>query len=151
MTKVYMKVERGAFVPADATQYQMLKDMTIKVGDVVKVDVELIRNKKFNNLVHKIGDMVSKNIPQFSGLDAHTVIKRIQLEGCIECDIIALQLDGFGIVEHRVPRSIAFDKMSEVRYKKASEAICEHIRLKYWQSCTDAEIEQMAELFIAAN
>lgn len=148
MTKVYMRVGGGGMTPADATQASLLNSMKIKNGDVLTVDVKLIRSGRFNNLVHKIGELVAQNIEQFTGLDAHTTIKRLQLEGCIECDIVAIQLDGYGLVEQRIPRSIAFDRMSEVRYREAAQAICELVQRKYWQGLDEHKIERMAELFV---
>ena len=149
MTDVYMRVGDGVLIPADETQTQELRSLKLKKGDVIKVDVAQIRSKKFNNLVHQIGVMIAKEIESFNGLDAHTVIKRIQIEGCIECDIVGIDMGNFGMYEQRVPRSISFSKMSESRYREAALRICEHISSKYWMTKTPEEVERMAGIFIS--
>ena len=148
MVKVYMQVGNGCLLPADATQRDKLRSIGLKKGGLVEIDVKKVRSVKFNGLFHKIGDLLVKNCDSFSGIDAHLAIKRLQLEGCIECDVVGIMIDGYGVVEQRIPRSIAFDKMGEDRYKVAAKLICDLIAEKYWAGMTQEQIEQMADLMI---
>lgn len=148
MTKVYMRLGQGCLLPADATQTSILRNLGLESGGVIEIDIKQVRSVKFNSLVHKIGDLLVKNCDAFTGIDAHLAIKRLQLEGCIECDIVGIMLEGYGIVEQRIPRSIAFDRMSEDRYRAAAKAICDLIAEKYWSGMTQEQIERMADLMI---
>ena len=78
---VYLRVIQGGLVPADNYAQEQLRNKKFKIGDVVRCDVRKLRNQKFNRLVHRIGQLVAANIEAFSGLDAHTCIKRLQIEG----------------------------------------------------------------------
>jgi len=53
------------------------------MNDVVAAQITKLRNPKFNRLVHRIGQLVVANIEAFAGLDAHTAIKRMQLEDAL--------------------------------------------------------------------
>lgn len=143
--KIYLRVTpQGTFVPADPTQSAVLRERRYKVGDLIAADMTKPRNPKFNGLVHKLGQLVTENIDAFAGCDSHKAIKRIQLEGKIACDEIAIQAPGFGMLLHIVPRSLSFDTMDEAEFQDAAKQICRFLADRYWPECSAAEIERMA-------
>ena len=89
---VYLRVVPGSLAPADPTQTRLLRERGYKVGDLLKADLTKPRNPKFNGLVHKLGELVTQNVEGFAHLDSHAAIKRLQAEGGIYCDDLAVSL-----------------------------------------------------------
>lgn len=148
MTKktVWLKVVKGALQPADQFSVRELANRNYHVGDLLKADLKKPNNPKFNRLIHKIGELAAIHIDEFSGMDAHDVLKRMQIEAGIACDEIAIKVDGYGILMHRVPRSMSFEEMEEGERSKMAIAFCNHIADKYWPDMSAEEIESMAEV-----
>ena len=145
---VYLRVIHGGLVPADGYAQTQLRNKKFKIGDVVKCDVRKLRNPKFNRLVHRIGQLVAANIEAFSGLDAHTCIKRLQIEGRIACDEIGIMVQGYGMVIQFIPRSMSFDSMDQAEYHDCAKRICRLIAERYWQGLDPEQIEEMAGVMV---
>lgn len=90
--KVYLRVIHGGFAPADSYALSVLRSRGFRTGDVIKADLTKPRNPKFNRLVHRIGQLVVANLDDFAGMDAHTAIKRLQIESGTACDEIGVSL-----------------------------------------------------------
>lgn len=146
--KIFLRVVQGGFQPADQFAQNQLKDKRLKVGDVVGVVIRKLRNPKFNRLVHRIGQLCAENIDAFTGMDAHVVIKRLQLEGRIACDEIGIMIPGYGIAIQFIPRSLSFESMDEAEYHDAAKKICIFIAERYWPDLDPEEIENMASLMV---
>ena len=145
---VYLRVIQGGFAPADGYAQTQLRNKKFKIGDVVRCDVRKLRNQKFNRLVHRIGQLVAANIEAFSGLDAHTCIKRLQIEGRIACDEIGIMVQGYGMVIQFIPRSMSFDSMDQAEYHDCAKRICRLIAERYWQGLAPDQIAEMAESMV---
>lgn len=145
---VNLRVIKGGFEPADRYAEAQLRNKKFKIGDVVRCDVRKLRNQKFNRLVHRIGQLVAANIEAFSGLDAHTCIKRLQIEGRIACDEIGIMVQGYGMVIQFIPRSMSFDSMDESEYHDCAKRICRLIAERYWQGLEPDQIAEMAESMV---
>ena len=169
---VYLRVIQGGLVPADNYAQEQLRNKKFKIGDVVKCDVRKLRNPKFNRLVHRIGQLCAENIEEFSGMDAHRVIKRLQLEGNIYCDEIAikpysllivdsvlkavkpildlfgLQLSDDGLLIVRIPVSLSFESLDEEEFHDAAKKICRLIAERYWKGLEPDQIAEMAESMV---
>lgn len=146
--KIFLRVDKGMLIPADAFAAQQLRQRNYKIGDVIKADLTKLRNPKFNRLVHRIGQLCVANIEAFHGLEAHAAIKRLQLESGTQCDEIAIMLEGYGMVVQRVPRSLSFESLDDASFNQAARDICRHIAKRYWQTLTAEQIEEMAESFV---
>ena len=146
--KIHLRVVKGGLQPADKYAESRLREKNYRVGDVVGAVLTKLRNPKFNRLVHKIGQLCAENIEAFSGLDAHTVIKRLQIEGKIACDEIGIMVQGYGMVIQFIPRSLSYESMDEIEYHDVARAICRLIAEKYWPDLTAERIEQMAQVMV---
>jgi len=146
--RIYLKVSKGALIPADSYAESQLRAKGYKIGDVVAASITKLRSAGFNRLVHRIGQLVVSNIEAFAGLDAHTAIKRLQIEGRIACDEIGIMIPDYGMVVQVIPRSLSFDTMDEAEYQEAARAICRIIAQRYWKTLTPEQIELMAESFV---
>ena len=145
---VNLRVIKGGFEPADRYAEAQLRNKKFKIGDVVRCDVRKLRNQKFNRLVHRIGQLVAANIEAFSGLDAHTCIKRLQIEGRIACDEIGIMVQGYGMVIQFIPRSMSFESMDEAEYHDCAKRICRLIAERYWPNLEPLQIEEMAGVMV---
>jgi len=172
--KIFFEVIRGGLVPADKYAESQLRDKKFKIGDIVGAVIRKLRNPKFNRLVHKLGLLCAQNIEEFSGMDGHAVIKRLQLEGNICCDEIAIKIHGFefqvwkyvrpvvepilaligfrinddGFMIARIPRSLSFESLDEAEFHDAAKQICRWIADKYWCDLSAEKIEEMAQLMV---
>jgi len=141
---IYMKIRQGGMVPADGYAESQLRAKKFRIGDVIKADVRKLRNPKFNRLVHRIGQLCAANIEDFTGIDPHKVIKRLQIEGRIACDEIGVMVPGFGMVIQFIPRSMSFETMDEEEYHDCAKKICRLIAERYWKGLSPDKIEEMA-------
>ena len=169
---VYLRVIQGGLVPADNYAQEQLRSKKFKIGDVVRCDVRKLRNPRFNRLVHRIGQLCAANIEEFTGMDPHKVIKRLQLEGNIYCDEIAvkpysilivdsilkavkpildlfgLKLSDDGLLIIRIPISLSFESLDEEEFHDAAKQICRLIAEKYWGNLSPEDIENMANIMV---
>ena len=172
--KVFMRVIQGGLVPADSTAEKQLREKRFKIGDIVGVVIRKLRNPKFNRLVHRIGQLCVIHIDEFRHMDAHSVLKRIQLEGNIYCEEMAIKplvagvsipkqiiamlepiLNAFGLkltedglLIMRCPQSLSYESMSQDEYEDAARRICDYISEVYWTNLQSWQIQEMAESFM---
>lgn len=144
--RVFLRIGKGQLTPADELSAQKLRGRGYKVGDTVSAELRKPRNVRFHRLAHQFGAMLVDNIEAFSGLDAHGVLKRLQVEGNIACDEIALNFPGLGPCTYRIPRSLAFDQMDEREFQNVYAAMCVRVRDAYWPELELAAIEEIAPL-----
>jgi hypothetical protein len=102
------------------------------------------RSIQFHRLAHAIGGLVAENLDDFHGMDAHRVIKRLQVESGVGCDEMAIRLGGQMAI-HRMPKSLSFSTMAQDEFKEVMAGICHHLVNQYWPDTTVEEIEQMAQ------
>lgn len=146
--RIYLRVVKGALVPADNYAASKLRERGYRAGDLLAAELKKPRNPKFNRLVHRIGQLVVSNIEAFAGLDAHTAIKRLQIEGKVACDEIGIQVANYGTVIQLIPRSLSFETMDEGEYHEAARGICRTIAERYWPGLTEDQIAEMAESMV---
>ena len=144
--KIMMRIEVGCIVPADQFALEELKARKYSKGDIVSADLRKPRNPKFHGLAHGFGKLVAENIESFEGMKAHSVLKRLQLEGRIECEEVAYRVEGCGMVIQSIPKSLSFASMSNEVFSDVFERMCKHIIKVYWNGETTEGIERMIEL-----
>lgn len=146
--RLLLTVGEGVLAPADGYTQMRLRQRGYRRGDILLADLRKPRSPGFHRLAHRLGMLVADNIDEFTGLDGHAVLKRLQIEANVECDEIPLFLDLLGQkikISHRVPRSLSFASMGEDEFKATIRRISNYIAETYWQSLTAEQVEQMAE------
>lgn len=146
--RVLMRVEKGFFSPADKFSNAMLRDMKLSIGDIVSVEIKKPRSTAFFRLAHAFGTLVSGNVEKFNGSDCHSVLKALQIETGIECDITITDIPDFGRIESRKPRSLSFANLDETRFKELMVGFSRHVSKTYWPSMTEDQILEMAEIMV---
>ncbi len=148
----------GAWVPYTAWDQRAMRDRKYHVGTVLRAEMKKPRNSKFNGLAHALGTLLKEHADGFEGIDAHAVLKRLQLEADVFCememmdaspiisavlaacealvgrkarDILASALPAIKQVPVKRARSIAFDEMEEGEFGQLMTALCAHIRKEY--------------------
>ena len=146
--RIFFRFSNNGLLPADSWAANQLQEKRFYNGDIVAAQLWKLNNPAFHRLIHRIGQLCASNIEEFEGMDAHKVIKRIQLEGNIACDeIFGQDTDGATIL-WRVPQSMSFDSMDDSERHELAVAMCRHIAVRYWGTMTPEQIEQMAESFV---
>lgn len=90
------------------------------------------RSPGFHRAVHKLCVFLSHHCQKFEGMDAHALLKRLQLESRLYCDSTLLTVPGYGEVLHLIPQSIGFDSMDETEFRAFYEAIADHVAKVHW-------------------
>lgn len=138
----------SAFVPASGTDQQVIRERGVTIGKVLRADLTESRNVQFHRLAHAIGGLCIENIEGFEDMKQHDALKRLQRESGVECDISYIEIPGGGALEHRQPRSMAFDSMDQTRFFQFVSALCGYIARTYWPDCTAEEVEAMADAMV---
>lgn len=144
-----LRVVKGGYAPADITAAAGLRTKH-RVGDLVFAEFTKPRNPGFHRLAHQLGALLAGNIEAFSGLDSHAVLKRLQIEGNVGCDEIALNFPGVGPCSYRVPRSLAYESMDEDEFHDLIASMCGYVSRTYWPQVTPERIEAMADVWVEA-
>lgn len=138
--------EVGALVPRHRIDQRLLRERGYRVGDELRADLKKPRNALFHRMVHALGGIVSDHVEEFTGVDCHEVIKRLQRESGICCEIQDIELPGLGKIQVKVAKSIAFDEMDEGEFRALWQGICRFICDRYWPGMTEEQITEMANL-----
>lgn len=138
--------EVGCLVPRHRADRQMLRDKSLRVGDVVRLPVEKPRNEKFNRLVHGLGQLVREQVEGFEHKDAHATIKQLQSDSGVMCQPVTYSVPGLGTLVRSEPRSLAFDEMDEGEFHQFWRGICAYLVSRYWPGLDEQAIESMIDL-----
>jgi hypothetical protein len=143
-----MRVQKGCFVPADRSTQERLRERGFKAGDLVFMEIRKPRNPRFHRLAHALGQLCAENIEAFDGMEAHRVLKRLQIEAGVGCDNMGIIIPGIGKCLHVLPRSLSFESMSEDEFYEVVRGFCRHIAANYWPTLTSEQVEEMAGVMI---
>lgn len=92
----------------------------------VRCEIKKPRNVKLHRLVHGLGKLVAQSVDKFAGMDAHTVIKKLQGDAGVCCTFENFDIPDLGRVTRSIPESLAFDEMPEERFREFWTGICQH-------------------------
>ena len=137
------------YVAADTHAFRELTAKH-KAGELVFAEFTKPRNPGFHRLAHSLGALIADNIEAFAGLDPHAVLKRLQIEGNVGCDEIALDFPNVGPCSYRVPRSLAYESMDQDQFHAVIAAMCDYVSRKYWPSLRGDQIAAMADAWVEA-
>ena len=143
-----LRVIKGGFAPADRMAADRLRERGYRVGDVVFAQFHKPRNPGFWRLAHKFGELLAENLDRFTGIDPHEVLKLLQIEANVGCEVRAIHVPGYGMVEHRTPYSLSFESMDEGEFRAVMRGFSRHVAATYWPSLTAEQIEEMAGVMV---
>jgi len=146
--KFPLRVIKGGFCPANETIKDDLRERGYHIGDLVFADFTKPRNPGFHRLAHALGRLVTENLDEFTGMTAHSVLKRLQWEANVGCEEMTAQVPGAGTVVIRIPQSLSFESMDEGRFREVYMGMCRHIAATYWKTLDADSVADMAEMMI---
>lgn len=139
----------GLLRPADGYTSMRMRERGFRVGDTVLATFRKPVNPGAFRRAHLLGKMIAANVEEFTGMDAHTVLKRLQIEAVIECDVVPVILNIMGQrikLNHPTPRSMAWENMGGDEFDAMIRRFSNYVAETYWPDCTPEQIERMAEL-----
>ncbi len=145
---IWLRVEKGALVPADRYSQGKLRERGYCKGDVLSATLKKVNNPAFNRLHHRIGQLCVQNIEAFQGMDAHKALKKIQWEANIACEEMPVLVDGKIAAVMRFPLSLSFENMDDGERHEVVRAMCRWISNTYWPELSPEQVEEMADSFV---
>ena len=144
----------GTMSPADRYTHERVVGKGYRDRDLVVVTIRKPRNPRFHRMVHVFCRMVGENVVRFDQYvskktgraDAHGVLRCLLWEADVCCEHTPMNVLNVGMVDVRVPRSIAFDQMDEGEFSEVYSALCEYVARVYWPGLTQEQIEEMERL-----
>lgn len=144
--RMLFRYRPGGLVPFDDMTVERFKQKGYVHGDILSMTASKARNPDNHSRIHQLGALVASNVDDFHGMDAHAVIKRLQYEADVGCDHMMVKLKNFGLVEVRIPRSLAFSEMEDGEFNEMWARISNHISKEYWPDLDVTQIGDMAKL-----
>ena len=142
--RLMFRVAKGCLVPADGYTLECLRERGYRVGDVLSADLAKPRSPGFWALAHKLGQLCADNIERFHGMDAHRVLKALQLETEVACEIVTTEVEGFGVLRSIKPQSMSFENMDQGAFFGVMKTFCGHVSAKYWPQLSGKQIADMS-------
>lgn len=133
----------SAFIPASATDVHTIRDRRITIGNMVRCEMTKPRSLEYHRLCHALGTLLVQNIEAFRHCNAHTALKKLQVDSGIECDETQTDVPGFGVLVTKQPRSIAFDQMDQGQFFQMISALCGFVAETYWPDLEGTAVEEM--------
>lgn len=134
---------RAVLEVADDLSRQRIKDKRLSLGEVVFAEIKKPRNPRFHALAHQLGRLIAENVDDFTGMDAHRALKRMQMESGAGCEEVAYRIAGQMVVQ-RIPQSLAFESMDEGEFRGVMRGLCQYVADRYWPDLSPEQIERMA-------
>lgn len=140
---------RLALVADSGIDKFLLKERGYRSGDKVRAELKQPRDLVKHRRVHRLGQMVARSLDKFQGMDAHSVIKKLQGDAGVCCQEEFFDLGSLGRVSRQVPESLAFDEMPEERFLEFWRGICQHLIATYWPNLDEEQIDEMIQMMPA--
>lgn len=163
----------GCLVPNSWVDNKLLRERKYRTNDVLRATIAHPRNAKFHRLVHQLGTLVKRNLDDFQHLDSHSVIKQLQRESGVCCDVMRITaspvveailaaaesllgdaaarmlrtvLPEIKAIDVLTPQSLAYDCMDESDFRRLWDGICTHLVRQYWTQLSVEQVTEMAKL-----
>lgn len=140
---------RLALVADSGIDKFLLKERGYRNGDRVRAELKQPRDLIKHRRVHRLGQLVARSLDKFQGMDAHSVIKKLQGDAGVCCQEEFFDLGSLGRVSRQVPESLAFDEMPEERFLEFWRGICQHLIAAYWPNLDEEQIDEMIQMMPA--
>lgn len=135
----------------DRAEGEKLRDAGFAPGAEVTAQFDTGRNLLNFRQAHALAKFVSGNTEVFpDDLDSHQVLKRIQVDADIECDLVDEEayIEGLGWIKikRKVPRSLAFDRMTNTVWREVFQRFKDYCITAYFPSWGRDEIAQFEDI-----
>lgn len=143
----YLRVQAdGSLRCADDFSRESIRKLKPKVGELVRCQLSKPRDYAQWLKAHKLGQLIVENLDEFTGMETHAALKKLQALSGVECDVTSIELPGMGVFQATQPRSLSFDEMDEAEFQAAYAGFCQYLINRWWSDMDQDQIEQMASL-----
>lgn len=141
------------FVPMYPLDRRMLAGKGLAYGSATTIDVFADRNPRFWRKFHAMALFVADNVDDFEGLNAHDVLKKIQLAAKVHCEQEIVEadqsvVDALAALGVQAPRfwrwktkSLNFMDTDEIVAGEVWKAICDYVIATYFPSWDQDQID----------
>lgn len=167
---VSLTVAKGALIPSTDADTETLRKFRLRIGQSVRANIDTPRNPEGFRLLHGFAQLVSQNIEGFEHMPAHQVIKTLQAESGVGCELVSIAASDFAsmlppdlqsllvtprqtdsrepdrMITAFQPRSLAVGKMDDSEFQEIFDGLCRYIALTYWKDMTGEQIAETARL-----
>lgn len=168
---VNLCVVKGALVPATEADVDTLRRFRLRVGHTVRAEIDRPRCAEGLRILHSFAQLVSQNIEGYEHLTAHQVLKRLQAESGVGCEIVSISIQDFwntlqpGLRAHLEtldsqivqdeddrlvtgykPKSLSQSVMDDTEFQEIFDGLCRYVALKYWPGMSPDAIAETARL-----
>lgn len=154
---IYFRVEKlvrpetgeliGALVPRWSADREQLRARKFVTGAELRAEIKRKRNPKFYRLGHALGKLLVEQTEAFADLNAHTAVKRLQVESGVCCDRVQYEVPGLGEITRVEPWSTGFDEMEEGTWAELWTALVKQAE-KYLPGMSSDAIEEFIKMTV---
>jgi hypothetical protein len=138
--------QRIVFEPADPQERARLNRRRFKLGEVVRARFTKPHDLSQFRRAHAIGKMLAIHVDGYvENADGHEALKRLQRESGIGCETQMTEIAGFGRIEIRVAKSIAWEEMPAEEFDRCMHGWCAHIVEQHFPNLSPEAVEEMAK------
>lgn len=143
--------EVAAWRALNPVEASFMREAGYKVGDILSAEFHTDRNLNNFRQAHALAKFVRDNTEEFPPeMPSHEVLKRIQTEADIECDMVEEQayIEGLGWVplKRRKPRSLAFGAMKQEVWRSVFKRFKDYCISKYFPTWEQPEIAEFESI-----
>lgn len=135
----------------DRDEGQRLREQGMRPGLEVAAYFQPDRNYKNFKQAHALAGFVRDNTEAFPpDMDTHAVLKRLQVDADIECDLVDEQakIEGLGWIQikRKAPRSLSFESMTQQVWREVYKRFKDHCIHTYFPGWGPEEISQFEDI-----
>ena len=149
--RVHRKGEKTYLLPSNEQTEAEAERRAYKNGDILACVLTKPRSPGFHRYAHYLGKLVVNNIESFGHMSEHSALKRLQIEGCIECDMFHVTDESGQTKEYLYPKSLSYESMDQVKFRNAVGAMMDFIVERYWPGENQDTINKMIDQMIAGR
>ena len=131
--KTQWVVKKGVLEPFNDSTVEFMRSAHFRLGDVVSCEITMSRSPHFLRSMHKMARLLIEQTDTFHGKREHDVIKQLQSESKVGCDVYRGELkDNADVFLLYVPKSLSFDNMDEAEFRAIVDPLIDYVAETYW-------------------
>jgi hypothetical protein len=126
---------------------RLMQEMQLRVGDIVVMDIFKERNRRFWGLWHKLAEFVADNTEEYNGLRQHDMLKQLQLDARVHCELRDFTLEDGSTLRAWQPKSLNFFDTDETEAQAIWMQLCGYVARRFFFEWTPEQVAEAAEFW----